>query len=106
MAERKSENYVMTVNPKSKSDMAKLDVVRDAVKVSNKAIGTNLSIKCHGRLGKNNPKAAEYATKRTSTIKLEDASRWDVYLFGKAKKAAKPAAKAASKKAPVKSSTR
>jgi hypothetical protein len=100
MSERKSDSYVMTVDPSKKADMAKLEAVREAIKVSNKSVGTNLSIKCHGRLGPNNPKAAEYKGKRTSTIKLEDASRWDVYVFGKASKAktAKPKTKAASKR--------
>lgn len=96
----RSENFVMTVNPSKKADIAKLDAVREAVKVSNKALGTGISLKCHGRLGANNPNAAKYSGKRTSTIKLEDASRWDVYVFGKQSKAktAKPKAKAASKR--------
>lgn len=86
MSDRKSESYVMTVNPSNKSDMAKLEAVRTAISVSNKTTGTKLSVKCHGRLGPNNPNADKYAAKRTSTIKLEDAARWDVYVFGKASK--------------------
>lgn len=93
MTTKRIENFVMTVDPAKKADLAKLEIVRNTVKVSNKAVGTKLSVKCHGRLGTNNPNAVKYAGKRTSTIKLEDASRWDVYLFGSPTKAAKKTTK-------------
>lgn len=96
MIER-SENFVMTINPKSKADNEKLEAVRSAIKTSNRALGTKLSIKCHGRLGKSNPKAGEYKARRTSTVKLADAARWDVYIFNKGGSSTQKA-KAASKK--------
>jgi len=99
MTKRSSESYVMTVDPSKKKDMEKLDAVRTAIKIGNASTNAGLSVKCHGRLGISSPNASKYAGKETGTIKLGDASRWDVYVYG-----GKTGASPMKKKAAVKKS--
>jgi hypothetical protein len=76
----RTENYVMTVDPKSTVEMAQLASIRTTVKTLNKINKQSFRVSVKGRLGKNNPAAAKYKNTSIVTIALADAVRYDVYI--------------------------
>lgn len=93
---KRVDNYVMTVDPLSVSDMEKVSVLRKAVTNMNKLQRAQAHLNfmytrapskpvlwrvcLKARLGKKNPAAAKYKNQWVKSIKLEDAARIDVYV--------------------------
>lgn len=78
---QRTKNYIMTLDPKSVTDMEKLQTIRDTVRTMNKiGNGTKLKVSVKGRLGRNNPSAYKYKGKYCITIRQEHAVRFDIYL--------------------------
>lgn len=98
---QRTDNYVMTVDPMSVSDMQQIAVVRKTVAVGNKLKMRTYMQQCRiayysdhdqplppvlhrvtlkGRLGKNNPAAAKYRGRYHFHVAMEDAQRIDVYI--------------------------
>ena len=94
---RISEKYVMTVNPLCADDMFRLDLVRKTIANANNCekdrvryslqSANLLRVQLRGRLGKNNPTAAQYRKPGllNSYIRLADAARYDVYVYSSSK---------------------
>jgi hypothetical protein len=86
---QRTDNYVFTADPMSVGDMQQIAVVRKTVATSNKLAKQRAKwkgekpviyrVSLKGRLGKNNPAAAEYVG-RFQSISLADAQRIDVYV--------------------------
>lgn len=91
MTKRTSNAYVLTADVKSVSDMQAIEIVRKTVATSNRIARqtakwtgktpTLYRVILKPRLGKNNPAyAAKYKHQYIKSIKLEDATRIDVYV--------------------------
>jgi hypothetical protein len=93
---KRTDNYVMTVDPMSVTDAEKVSALRKTISAMNKVERKRVARKLQysgvrenpivwrvclkGRLGKNNPAAAKYKDQWIQSIKLEDATRIDVYV--------------------------
>ena len=88
MKNRTSSSYRFSFNVNDQAGYEKLEALRKEIAESNKEGGERLRVCVKGRLGENNPAAIIYQelAKRTvysvyQTIKLEHASRFDVYVY-------------------------
>ena len=88
MKNRKSSSYRFTFNVNDQAGYEKLEALRKEIAKQNKEGGERLRVCVKGRLGEDNPAAIIYQelAKRTvysvyQTIKLEHASRFDVYVY-------------------------
>ena len=79
----RTENYVMTVDPKSTTDMEKLAAIRATVKTMNKIHKESYRVCVKGRLGKNNPAYPKYRNRSCVNISLADAVRCDIYIHNR-----------------------
>jgi len=98
---KRTDSYVMTVDPMSCTDMEKIAIVRKTVAVGNKMkmqqhkwavkrarrwgepepkAPTLHRVSLKGRLGKNNPSAAKYRGRYHYHVAMVDAQRIDVYI--------------------------
>ena len=87
MKNRTSSSYRFTFAVNDQAGYEKLESLRKEIAIRNRA-GERLRVCVKGRLGENNPAAISYQelAKRTvysvyQTIKLEHASRFDVYVY-------------------------
>jgi len=79
----RTNRYVLTVDKNSDqvlSQLYQLKELRKSVSLLNKHSMTKHYVKCQGRWGKNNPL---YVRRSYPFASLEEASRWDVYLYEK-----------------------
>jgi hypothetical protein len=79
----RTENYVMTIDPKSTVEMEQLASIRATVKTLNKINKQSFRVSVKGRLGKNNPAAVKYKNMGIVTIALADAVRYDIYIHNR-----------------------
>lgn len=88
---RTSTNYLMTLDPKSDTDMQKLSDLRKTIKLINynrliaESYNPNLKrvrevVTVRPRLGKNNPSASLYSRQYIRSIRLQHAQRLDIYI--------------------------
>lgn len=91
MTKQRTASYIMTADVNSVSDMQAIEVVRKTVATSNRLARqrakwtgqkpTIYRVCLKARLGKNNPAyATKYKHQWIKSIKLEDATRIDVYV--------------------------
>jgi hypothetical protein len=76
----RTENYVMTIDPKSTVEMAQLASIRAVVKTFNKINKESYRVCVKGRLGKNNPAYPKYRNRSCINVSLADAVRCDIYI--------------------------
>ena len=88
MKNRTSSSYRFSFDVNDQAGYEKLESLRKEIAKRNKEGGERLRVCVKGRLGENNPAAIIYQelAKRTvysvyQTIKLEHASRFDVYVY-------------------------
>jgi hypothetical protein len=98
---KRTDSYLMTIDPMSCTDMEKIAIVRKTIAIGNKTklqthkwqvkrarrwgepepkAPTLHRVSLKARLGKNNPAYAKYRDQYIKSIKLEDAQRIDVYI--------------------------
>lgn len=98
---KRTDSYLMTIDPLSAFDMEKLTLARRTVSVGNKMKMQTYMWQCRSadrrgedqplppvlhrvtlkaRLGKNNPAASKYKGRYNFHVAMEDAQRIDVYI--------------------------
>ena len=98
---KRTDSYLMTIDPLSVTDMEKLAIVRKTIATGNRLkltthkwqvkrarrwgeeepkVPTLHRVTLKARLGKNNPAASKYKGRYNFHVAMEDAQRIDVYI--------------------------
>lgn len=82
---KRTNAYVMTLDPKNDADMLKLETIRKSVSLLNKYNITKLRVDVKGRFGRNNPNLDNYRYAKTGFVNyqncnIKDAVKLDVYI--------------------------
>ncbi len=79
----RTPSYIMTVDPKSVSDMMQLDVLRRSVKYMNASKGSSYYVKCQARGPRvvNALADGSYRSRYNQSLPLRHAKTMDVYIY-------------------------
>lgn len=85
MKKRLSNRYIMTVDPKSTSDMQQLDTLRKSIKYMNASDGSSYYVKCQARGPRVSNAKADGALPwvYNQSLPLRHAVKMDVYVYAR-----------------------